>query len=238
MLEYFCQRIKEKATDNKTAPVLIIPFGDSVTQGCTVNGVIEHQNAYHNVLKQKLEAGYPQTTFSVYNAGVGGETAPEGLKRIERDVIRHDPDLVIIGFCLNDSGGDLDGLEIYSNSIREIITRVRNETNADVILLTPNFMASKDNPNIAEAHQSIKDNLIRRQTSGLLRVYVETLYKIAKAMNVPVADVYAEWQDMENRGIDTTELLVNGLNHPGKDGQKLIADTVFNLIINTNTLSI
>ncbi len=233
MLERFHKRIAEKAEDNSTPPVLIIPLGDSVTQGCTVIDVIDHQNAYHNVLKQKLEDKYPKTTFSVYNAGVGGENAGDGQKRLERDVIRHDPDLVIVGFCLNDSCGGSDNLEEYVDNMRNIITRVKAETSADIIVLTPNFMATSDNPNIVPEHQKHIKVLVNCQQKGILKAYKDALKKLAEKMDIPVADVYEEWQKMADGGIDTNAHLANGLNHPFPEGHKLIAETVFKLIENS-----
>jgi lysophospholipase L1-like esterase len=41
--------------------------------------------------------------YTVINSGVSGDTAAGALERIDRDVLRFAPDLVIIAFGLNDS---------------------------------------------------------------------------------------------------------------------------------------
>ena len=83
--------------------MLIVAFGDSVTQGYTKANTIEAKYVYHQRLKEQLENRYPLTTFSVINAGVAGFTAEGSLERLQRDVIRYQPDLVLIGFGLNDA---------------------------------------------------------------------------------------------------------------------------------------
>jgi lysophospholipase L1-like esterase len=69
----------------------IICFGDSITQG---TGASEG-NDYPALLAQKLN-------MKVINAGVSGDTTRDALKRIEEDVLRHNPRMVIIEFCGND----------------------------------------------------------------------------------------------------------------------------------------
>ena len=230
MLRRFHHRIQEKIKDNGTAPVLIIPFGDSVTQGCMEVGVINHTGVYHNILKQKLEEAYPQCTFSVYNAGVSGASAGSSLFRLSRDVILHHPDLVILGFCLNDATMGLEQLEIFEQNIRTIAEKIKSSTEADAIILTPNFMATYVNTRIAEVHQRQAEKVLEVQNNGILKKYSDRLKRIAEEFNFPVADIYQEWETMTADGIDTTSLLVNGLNHPDAERQKLIATKVFQLI--------
>ena len=230
MLEHLYRRIKEKTESKDKAPVLIIPFGDSVTQGCMEAEIIDHTGVYHNILKQRLEEVYPKCTFSVYNAGVSGATAGSSLSRLDRDVIQHRPDLVILGFCLNDATRGLEQLEIYKQNIRSIVEQIKTATEADIIILTPNFMASYETSRIAEVHRALTGGILETQNSGVLKEYSDQLKRIAGEFNIPVADVYREWEIMAATGIDTTLLLVNGLNHPDAERQKLIAEKVFRLI--------
>ena len=230
MLKHFISRVERKSADPSQAPVLIVAFGDSVTQGCMESGVLDLENVYHNVLKRKLELEWPKSVFSVINAGVGGESAGQGLRRIKRDLLKHDPDLVIVGFCLNDSCGGLATLPEYRKNIRAIVGTLRAESHADIILLTPNAMASHENAKIAEEHRKFAGTIIGTQNGGVLKAYAEALKEIAMEMGIPAADIYAEWEQMASDGIDTTELLVNGLNHPGADGHRLIAEKIMNLV--------
>ena len=84
-MKYFHRRIEEKSKDRSAAPVLIVALGDSVTEGSTKINVIEPDIVYHEQLKRLFEKKYPRCTFCVINAGVGGENAAQGLKRVELD---------------------------------------------------------------------------------------------------------------------------------------------------------
>ena len=230
MLERFVARIEEKSKNNSSAPVNIAVIGDSVSQGCMQADVMDFDNVYHAVLKKMLEKRHPKCTFNVINSAVGGESAPGGLTRLDRDVISHFPDLVIVGYCLNDSCCGLDALDNYTGSMRKIISSIRSRINSDIILLTPNFMASRINPAIAEEHMKYTDTIIGNQKNGILKKYAYALKALAAEQEVPVADVYSEWEEMEKYGEDTTSMLCNGLNHPDVPRQKLIADTIFSLM--------
>ena len=230
MLSHFHRRIAEKARDIHTAPVLIAALGDSVTQGCMQINVLDPVHVYHQVLKTRLEQRYPQTTFSVINAGVSGDNATGGLKRLERDVLRHDPDLVLLGFALNDACGGLEQLDNYRRNMREIVENIRKSGPADIILLTPNFMAEYDNARIAPEHRQYTEAIINCQNHGILRAYIESLRGLAHEMQLAVADVYACWEQMAHRGEDTTAFLINGLNHPDVPHQHLIANRIFDVI--------
>jgi len=230
MLNHFHQRIHDKKADPRQPPALLIAFGDSVTQGCMECGVIDHAHVYHHLLKQMLESAHPQTTFSVLNAGVEGDSASGAICRLHRDVIRHDPDLVLVGFCLNDAMKGIEGIEEYSTSLKTVLNRIMSETSADIILLTPNFMASRITNRINEKHIQYAKDMLACQNEGILAAYVRVLRNIGSSMNIPVADVYTEWERMAANGVDTTDFLSNGLNHPDISGQSLIAETIWQCI--------
>ena len=61
-------------------------------------------------------------------------------------------------------------------------------------------------------------------------VYVQGLRDVAFELKVPLADAYAEWKELEQKGVDTTALLANGMNHPNADLHKIFADKLFTLI--------
>lgn len=65
--------------------------------------------------------------------------------------------------------------------------------------------------------------------------YVQGMRDVAKELDVPVADAYAEWKRMADEGVDTTALLSNGMNHPTPEMHKLFADKLFTLIFEEET---
>ncbi|OGV73874.1 MAG: hypothetical protein A3K19_10980 [Lentisphaerae bacterium RIFOXYB12_FULL_65_16] len=230
MLERFRQRIQEKAAQPNTASVVIVAIGDSVTMGAMELGRFDFDGVYHQRLKRLLEQRYPATAFSVINSGVNGDSAAGGLARIDRDVIRYQPDLVLIAFGLNDSGGGLAGAVRFRETLSEIIRRVRQGTPADIIVLTPSFMNTRDSAKVAPEHRQHVEDFIRRQTTGVLAAYAEAIRETARQAGLPLADVYAAWEQLAARGVDTTALLANGLNHPTREAHRIQAELILQLI--------
>lgn len=91
----------------------IVCFGDSLTQGV---GAGEGED-YPSLLARQL--AYP-----VINAGRGGDTSQDGLERLERDVLSHNPRLVIVFFGGNDFLRQLPLSETKKN-VEEIVRRIQ-----------------------------------------------------------------------------------------------------------------
>ena len=68
------------------------------------------------------------------------------------------------------------------------------------------------------------------QTSGKMDRFMEAARQCAAEHGVRVCDCYAQWKTMEAAGTDTTQLLVNRLNHPTREMHQLFADALFNMI--------
>ncbi|CCE10105.1 putative esterase/acetylhydrolase; putative secreted protein (fragment) [Bradyrhizobium sp. STM 3843] len=71
---------------------MIVAFGSSSTQGYGSSGP---EYTYPNRLAAQLRRQYPMADITVVNAGIGGEDAPEMMKRLQTAVIDRHPDLVI-----------------------------------------------------------------------------------------------------------------------------------------------
>jgi lysophospholipase L1-like esterase len=230
MLSHFHQRIAEKTQDNTARTIIIVTLGDSVTAGAAAEGEYLHEAVYHAQLQKQLEARYPQCLFSTINAGVSGENAANGLSRIERDVLPHQPDLVLIGFGLNDASAEREGLDNYATLLGALIQRTREETAADIILLTPNMMPRYASEKIPERWRHVTEQFIHLQSDGVLAAYAQCAREVGERNKVAVADIYALWEELETRGVDTTAMLANGLNHPDATGHRHAAEVIFKII--------
>ena len=82
------------------------------------------------MLREKF--GYDQVT--VINAGIGGHQSVQGLERLEKDVLAHTPDLVLVLFGGNDA--NYGSLETFRPAMTEMVTRLQ-QAGCEVILLTP-----------------------------------------------------------------------------------------------------
>lgn len=72
----------------------IIAFGDSIT---------EDAQGWFSILKHVLEISTEKADFNFINAGISYNTTSEALRRIDRDVIIHEPDWVFVALGTFDS---------------------------------------------------------------------------------------------------------------------------------------
>lgn len=230
-MRVFFERIHAKSIDHGQAPVLLVAFGDSVTEGSMEHGLWESKSTYHFFVQQLLEQFFPGATFSTINAGFAGDTATKSLARLDRDVIHHDPDLVYVAFGLNDSIEGILKKEEFADALHQIVQRIRQNTTADIVLLTPSWMAQAASTRIHPEHQNFTSAVIATQTEGILAEYAQVIRQIATEEKVLLADVHREWDRLNGEGFPTDQWLTNGLNHPNAAGHRLAGLVVFNRIM-------
>src|ERR1700742_376686 len=113
-------------------PVVIIAFGSSSTQGY---GSSSPEFNYPNRLAAQLRRKYPGADITVLNHGVGGEDAPEMMKRLQTSVIDARPDLVIWQVGTNAVLRNLDPVETQKQ-VDDGIARTQ-AAGSDVVLVDP-----------------------------------------------------------------------------------------------------
>ena len=220
------EKIREKQLDLHCVRQPVIAFlGDSVTQGCfevyvknkTLKTAINMQKGYHEKVKRILNTLYPEVPINIVNAGISGDRAEGGLKRLERDVLSYNPDLVVVCYGLNDANGEEEGLEVYRNSLKDIFEKSK-EHGADIIFLTPNLRTEKCNQPTGE---QLIDNAweanARNEKAGWLRIYLDAAKALCKDMSVPVCDCNMLWQILKDNGVEINTLLSNKINHPTEE---------------------
>jgi lysophospholipase L1-like esterase len=115
-------------------PVTIIAFGSSSTQGW---GSSAPEFTYPNRLAAQLHRAYPGANITVLNRGVGGEDAPEMMKRLQTQVIDVKPDLVIWQVGTNAVLRNLDPAET-GKMIEDGVGRIQ-AAGSDVVLIDPQY---------------------------------------------------------------------------------------------------
>ncbi len=224
-------RVKEKlymeqAGLIENGPITIVAFGDSVTHGA-LRDVIDYEEVYWNRLRKKLNKIRGYVPVNVICAGIGGTTAEIGVKRIDDQVLRHKPDLIIVCFGLNDVAGEL---ETYTSSLRTIFEK-SVASGAEVIFMTPNML----NTYVADDGLPGYDAMGERQAGyqvegGRMDTYMNAAKQTAKECGVKICDCYGKWKNL-SRVIDTTKLLDNRLNHPIASMHELFADSLLEVIM-------
>ena len=227
------EKMKAKAKDNFNREGVTIAFlGDSVTQGCfeiykteddRIETVFDKKASYEMGVFDILCTLFPSVTVNIINAGISGDCAPRGLRRVEKDVLRHEPDLVLVCYGLNDCSLAENSIQKYTDSLRQIFEKIK-ESGSELIFMTPNMMntyvsaALKDPDFVKVAEESAT-----KQNSGRFDAHIDAARELCRQMEVPVCDCYAIWKKLAASGVDTTALLSNKINHPTREMNKMFA---------------
>lgn len=184
-------------------PTRIVCLGDSVT------GVYYHtggHRAYTDMLGIALKRTFPKANLSMVNAGISGHTTINGLERLSRDVLQHQPTLVTVMFGLNDMVRV--PLDQYRANLVTIVRRCW-ETGAEVVLCTPNNVINDSG-----------------RPTATLRKYCEAIHSVGREMNVPVADCFARMEALEQQDPASWRMLLSDAIHPNMDGHKRMAEFI------------
>lgn len=121
-----------KARDGEKVTIGVI--GGSITQGSSASN---QNNCYASLLKKWWEDTFPDAEIEFVNAGVGGTSSYLGVHRVGTDLLRYEPDFVVVEFSVND-GNNI----FYKKSYDNLVRRILKEENAPAVLLL--FMTMED----------------------------------------------------------------------------------------------
>jgi len=223
-------KIREKILLNveglqEYGPINIVIFGDSVSHGA-VNGYNDYENVYWNLLKKKLNQFRDYMPVNMINAAIGGTSAKASLSRMDKQVLCHAPDLVIICFGLNDVN---DTLENYLVPMQAIFDKCR-KANVDAIFMTPNMLNTRVAEDTAPELLEYAAKTADMQNSGRMDTYIYSAVELAKKMGIPVCDCYSKWKKLSETE-DITQLLANRINHPVSEMHRLFADSLYEMLM-------
>lgn len=180
-------------------------YGDSISTGAEASGP---ERSFFGRIVSELQRRYPDAAIRSEMRAIGGETSTMGLQRID-EVIDTKPDLVLIGYGMNDQNVDPDTgnavpVAQYERNIREMIVSIRSATGADIVLLTPCL----PNPRWRFASSNVRD-------------YAAALRRIADDGEAVLADVQTLWERALATGLSHASLLLNHVNHPNDYGHEV-----------------
>jgi lysophospholipase L1-like esterase len=173
-------------------PVVIVAFGSSSTAGF---GASSPEFNYPNRLAAQLRRQYPTADITVVNAGVGGEDAPEMMKRLQKAVIDVHPDLVIWQVGTNAVLRNLDPGET-AKMVEDGIGRIQAAGDADVVLVDPQYSPAVNQ---------------RAESAGKM---VKLLGKVAELRHVgifPRFEVMRDWHEQQSLPVESF-VIADGLH--------------------------
>ena len=194
--------------------VTVVALGDSITE---LTWHTAGRLSWVGYLQEALFETYGRNRCCVINSGRCGDTAAEGANRLEEDVLRFNPDLVIISYGMNDASGDV---EEFRTALASLIDRVRDHNGAAVLLRTPNPIV---NPPPTVNSQDGQEPAV--ETAGTKQsLFAATIVEVADQRGCAVVDHYKCWKRLEERrGVRREEpnelwLHMSDCIHPGPLG--------------------
>ena len=174
--------------------------------------IADARESYLEKFRELLLDQFELTSVSTINAGIAGDHLLSMIARADRDVVRYQPDLVLINGVLN-WGLNLGTTAQYKEYLRGLVRKLQQETEADIVLMTPNGDLPNPPPPQGEGTPD----------------RVEAVRQVAWEEGVCLADTYAVWERARELGCPWEELLCNGVNHPSAEGHLVYAITLMKL---------
>jgi lysophospholipase L1-like esterase len=209
LVSYLASRDKKKK---------IIFFGDSITQ----EGI--EPNGYITLLSKMLQQQNIHN-YQLMCAGIGGNKVNDLLLRMDDDVLRKFPNMVVIFIGVNDvwhkktkgAGTEADKFEeVYNIIVSKLI-----QSGTKVILCTPAVIGEKyDDTNELDEDLNRYCNIVRN---------------MAAYLHLPLVDIRKAFIDYETKNNETNEasgiLTTDGV-HLNDKGNELVAELMWSVIKN------
>lgn len=222
-----CSSLKIDEAKSKARRITIVAFGDSITAPRqNINKVFAQR------LPDLLAANNIQA--NVINSGIGGShsghlsdngflSIRHGLDRFEDDVIKRNPDLVLIGFGTNDAyidsniaqGDSRISLALYKENLSYMINSLQKRA-IKIILITPNPLG----------------NMRPDFQNNRLFEYVKVLRVLSKKYRTGLVDNYQSFMDFQQSTSNSIDTLMSDSVHPNDRGHEIIAANILVQILN------
>lgn len=183
---------------NRGEEITFVTIGGSITTSCNASCFKNH---YGCLVESWLKENLPKAKIKFVSAGIGATGSLVGVHRLDRDVLCHNPDFVLVEFSVNDGLNGFTAEEYYDNLIHKIL----NFKTRPAVLCVG--MVDENGGSAQESH-----------------------LKVAKHYDIPYLSYKdAVWTDIENGTLKWSTLSNDGV-HPIDAGHKLVADLVCDCI--------
>ena len=198
-----------------SAPLRLVVLGDSVTAGSVATDLRSDELYVHH-LQQELQRSV--CPIELIPSALDGVDTGYALKRFDRMVAVHQPDVVCVMLGLNDFHPPGSRKPItpkqYDQNLRQLIDRI-HEIRAQPILATPTPRIDQEESDANEAG-----------FCDLMRDYVNAAMSVAENCSLRLIDAYSPFFRLGN----LQRLIPDGI-HPGPQGHKVIAQAFADLLI-------
>ena len=170
------------------AQVKILFQGDSITDAGRDKRNYHHMgNGYPKFASKFISEAHPETEFEFINFGISGNRTCQVFDRLYKDGIEFQPDIFSILIGINDVWHRYGGERVATTdaqietNYRAILERVKKETNAKIIMLSPYLLDCEDKPLMREDLKTVLP-IVRKLAEEYADVYVPLDEKFAEAL--------------------------------------------------------
>ncbi|MCX7987174.1 MAG: SGNH/GDSL hydrolase family protein [Bacteroidales bacterium] len=215
--------------------ITIVYLGGSITQGYAAS---TEAKRWANRVTAWWEARFPAAHIKMVNAGIGGTGSDIGMFRLQRDVLKYNPDLVFVEFSVNDAQGtwattSMEGL------IRQLLKAKGYPAVVMLMLKQANGTTAKASHQIIGNYYKVPmvsfadliDSAVTNDGISLESIFVDGLHPNDAGMQYIATLTTDELEKVYTNVPDTSQLLVIDSTLP----QPYVSNTYDNTYMYTNT---
>jgi lysophospholipase L1-like esterase len=168
--------------------VTMVALGDSITE------ITFHTRGGMNwvgLLSEAIFETYGNGVCTLINSGICGSSYEQSLTRLDRDVLRYKPDLVILSLGMNDAGRGLAGLEAFKKRVHGMIRTIRESCGSEILIRTPNPVVTVHG--LPLPAKQPKPGKAWESPARPLKEYAQALVEVAGEAGCAVVDHYTLW---------------------------------------------
>ena len=143
------------------------------------------------LLSEAIFETYGNGVCTLINSGKCASSYAEGLERLDRDVLRYKPDLVILSMGMNDSDRGIGYLDTFKGQVRKMVHMIREKCDSEILIRTPNPVVTVNGLPLPE-EQPLPGKSWELKLRPL-KIYAKTLVELAHELGCEVVDHYAFW---------------------------------------------
>lgn len=194
--------------------IKILFQGDSITDaGRDRRNYYELGQGYPKYAAELIRNTHPDTDFEFINLGISGNRTCQLFDRLYTDAIALQPDVISILIGINDVWHRYSPEHIETTdaqlelNYREILNRIKSQTNAKIMILSPYVLDANDKDNMKEDLKTVLP-IIRKLASEYADVYVPLDELFSESLTKQPVPMYYSPDGV----------------HPNENGSKFIAE--------------
>lgn len=194
-----------KSTLAAPDPVKWLFTGDSITHGAF--HTLGHRD-YTEHFAERVRWELRRVRDCVTKSAVNGWRITDLSADLEWNVLQYKPQVVSLNFGMNDCTAGIEGLGEFSETYRDVLRRIQDNTGAVLILHTP--------PGLLPLAPERQDSIA---------AYAEAVREVALNVDAVLVDHFANWNEAHDR--EVMLYWQSDAFHPNEYGHRAMAHLLF-----------